>query len=147
MPIQFTFDAAGRVALGTLTGSADGPSLMGACRALVETPEWTPGWDVIWDGRGITRLELGDDDIAAIVRLKTMRREIYGTGREVLVVTALLRRLNAEIYASFSRLAGREVYVCASVAEAVETLGVTGLSERFAAHAEGQSEGRASEEE
>ena len=123
MQYRFRIDAAHRLALAEISGPVDGPMCLAAIVALHADPAWDPAYDVIWDGRGITELVLGTEDVKRNVEAKS----VDSYGRDLIVVSRDIDYLAARLEAHLARTRGKEMRVFRSLDDALAVLGMDEL--------------------
>lgn len=103
-----------------LTGVVTDGELAEALRVVVQSPQWQPGRNLLWDGRDITLLDMEMADYDEINNAMLRLRAERGGGRSAMLV----RRKAVELLARYVKAAGirygpdteREVFT--SLAEA-----------------------------
>ena len=94
--IQFYPDHA--LAVVTFTGDVTGDIVLDALRRMLDDPAWRPGYDRIWNGLGITHLDVDHAALEAHGRLAHERVERAGTGRSAIVARMPTHFLLSRLY-------------------------------------------------
>ncbi len=107
-------------ALISFAGEVHGDDIVAAARDLHEHPQWKRDFHVIWDGRGVTTLVIGPEDVPAMVEAKME----VSTGREVTVAVRDVDQELGKLCALLLRVRGREAVVVDSLGDAFAELGL-----------------------
>jgi len=116
MAWSYLIDRAARRAVATVTATVHGHELAAMMESVFRDPDWQAGFDVVWDGSGVTELLLEPDDIPKLVRVQAHYAAVR-PGREIVFVTRSLDRAMAQIYAVRMKALGHPVHVCRTQAE------------------------------
>ncbi len=100
---------------------------MDAHSALYEDPRWRPGFDEVWDCRGINEFVVSLEEIRAVADMEMNGQERIGRGRVALVTTNDLVLLIGQLYQMLVEKAGRPVYLGRGVDDAAVWLGLDAL--------------------
>lgn len=111
------------LALATVSGEATGEDIARCVRELRSDPAWSDAFDVIWDERGVTTLDVTPDGLDRMVDAQTSGQ----TGRDVVVSTRGSRKGFFDLYVRRTRLEGRPAVVCTTMACALEAVGLADL--------------------
>jgi hypothetical protein len=122
MPLHYVIDHARGLVTVTMSETVTGAQVGTAIEAIYGDPAWRPGYDVLWDGTGITQLLFEKSDLPTFVALQRDYAELAGHGRDVILVIRALDFVMAKTYALMMRSAPRPVYVFKSLTEAREIL-------------------------
>lgn len=123
--VSIQIDERAGLALVELGGEVEAEDVIGAARALHARPEWNVQYDVIWDGRGIVSLVIGHDDVIEMVDAKVEQ----SLGKEVTIAVREIDHMMASLCALLLKARRREAVVVATLAEALEELGLDRLPE------------------
>lgn len=99
-------------------GEVHGEDLLATTRAFHADPRWSPGMDMIWDCRGVTKLVVLPTEMLEVTSLRT--EDV--AGRDASVVSRTLDETIARLYSMMARVKGKEAFVCHTVDEALEKL-------------------------
>jgi hypothetical protein len=119
MPVAF--DAARRVVIVTALGRVTGHQIADTLQAVYNDPNWQSGYDVIWDGSGITELVMEPPDIPALVALQRDLAPRAGQGRDVIIAHRAIDDMMAQIYIMAARSV-RPAQLARSLSEAFRIL-------------------------
>ena len=119
MPHTIQIYPAQRLARVVMTGVVTVQDVVGALRDYTADPAWEPGFDRLWDARGIRSLHLGPEDVAKIRSIWYERSAQIGDGRLALVT---VREIDTSMAHLFRRLI-HNTRVFASIDEALAWLG------------------------
>lgn len=120
MPYRYRVIPSQRLGIITLHGSVSGETLLAAASAMSNDEAWSPDFDRLTDARGITDLDMGLDDLHALLHLVMEGRSRAARGA---IVTS--REIDATI-ADLLRMAlrkNRPVALFATMDEALAWLG------------------------
>lgn len=74
MPFTYHIDPARRLATITTTGVVTGEAFIEALLAVVADPAWHPSYDRLWNGHGITELDMTFEQLQRIIELEVDAR-------------------------------------------------------------------------
>lgn len=113
------------LALVELSGEVTAADVVEAARALHALPNWDIRYDVIWDGRGITSLVIGHDDVIEMVDAKVEK----SIGKEITIAVRELDHMMASLCALLLKARQREAVVVSTLEEALAEVGLDRLPE------------------
>ena len=102
MSTQVVIDGTHEVGIATVSGPVDDTTLLAALDQLYLSADWHPGYDAIWDGRGITKLVVDPAGSTGIARRVQSYASRIAAGRTAVVTQRTMDRLFAEML--FARL-------------------------------------------
>jgi hypothetical protein len=125
MPLDCRVLPQHRLALAIARDSVSGPDILDAMYGVFEHADWKPGFDVLWDGRGIRALVLAPEDIEAVVAATADLRDLMGTGKSAVVTSRLSDYGPARLLQVRNEsVAVRDIRLFTSMAEAVVWLDI-----------------------
>lgn len=98
MPFAYEIEPERRLVVITLSGRVTGTTVVEALQAVVADARWKAGFDRVWDGRGITSLEIEPEEVRAFRRLARSAPEAMRPGRAAVVAERTLYRDAAVLY-------------------------------------------------
>jgi len=123
-------DPVARLGAVAFYGDVMGPELVAAIEALFGDEGWEPGFDALWDGRGVANLIVGPEDIDAVVAANDRLLDRIGEGHAVILTTG------AEEYASAFMIrrqlgptTGKQIRLADNLLEAMALLDIRELPE------------------
>ena len=120
MPFKYQIDRKQSLAIITLWGRADGAHLEAAVTTLESDEAWSPAFDRIWDGSGISMLDLTPE---AVETLGGLARKDHGSVRRAAVVASReVVELAATVF-KFSLRRDRPIEIFQTLEEALTWLG------------------------
>jgi hypothetical protein len=122
LPYSCTISPQQRRGIVRLTGTIQGTTFMEAMEALYRSPEWQPGFDALWDARGVTELLLDERDVKAIVALMLDLTARMGPGRAAFVIARELDWMIARLLIYRTRVPSRERRTFETMEEALAWL-------------------------
>lgn len=136
MPYSCRIEPEQRLGITTLRGSLTVDDFLEALRALYQHDAWRPGFDALWDGRGVRELVLGEEDVAAIVGRVRQLTDRMGSGRAAFVVPREIDHLIAQLILHLTETERRQRKTFQSMPAALVWLGRAdrGSSEQRSSH-------------
>ncbi|MDT0630633.1 hypothetical protein [Rubrivirga litoralis] len=120
---RYRIDTDHGLALAQIAGDATGEYIASCVRALQADPAWSDAYDVIWDDRGVTVLDVTPRGLDEMVAAQTNGQ----FGMDVIVSDRGSREAVFLLYARRTRAAGRPARVCRTLDEALAAVGRTAL--------------------
>ena len=120
---HYQIDADRGLALASVSGEATGEDIARCVDELRADPAWSDLFDVIWDERGITTLDVTPGGLEEMVDAQTDGQ----VGRDVVISTRGSRKGIYDLYARRTRLRGRPAVVCTTMECALEAVGLSDL--------------------
>lgn len=117
-------DPSVRVGVVVLTGHVTGGDMARARRALVDVPEWEPGFRLVWDLTGADVVDVSPPGFDQFVASARELHDRVGTGRVAFVTRRETVGVLVQLFGLLTADLGR-TYTCVPTrAEAAEWLGV-----------------------
>lgn len=126
MAVPYSIDGKRRYAQAVLSGIVTGQDIARTIEAIYDSPDWRPGFDIIWNFAGVTDLVFDTDDLESLVALRRARADAGGAGRDIIVIKRILDDALARLYAAMTKNERRRTRLCASEDTALEILGLAG---------------------
>jgi hypothetical protein len=130
MAFSCTVDRGRRLGIARVSGGVDTEELLQIIRALLEDPDWEPGFNILWDGCRITDLVVDEREMQTVASDALSRSDRLGEGKTAIVVTRDRSRELAHMFTALARHPGRDRRVFTSAREALEWLAVPGHEEK-----------------
>ena len=121
--ISTRIDTDAGLALIVLEGEVTAADVVDAAQTLHAQPQWNVHHNVIWDGRGISSLVVGHEEVVEMVDAKIED----SIGKEIMIVVREVDHMIATLCALLMKARGREAEVVATLEEALAALGLDRL--------------------
>jgi hypothetical protein len=135
VPEQFSFRILPerKLVLIAVRGSFTTYVLADAMTAIYKSPQWQPGFDILWDLRRISDWAIDWDDMQGFIDLDRELAELSGDGCDVVLADNEIHLANIEAYAVLSRENPRSVVPAGDIGTAAKELkwSATELSEQL----------------
>ena len=121
--LRYRIDPDRCLAFASVHGEATGADIAACVRRLRADPAWSDTYDVIWDERGVTTLDLTPDGLDRMVEAQTSGQ----VGLDVVISDRGSREAVYDLYARRTRAQGRPTCVCTTMECALEAVGLSEL--------------------